>query len=48
VVMGLEESPVSVLWMNCVLIVVYGDKFADENFKIKHTRPGLLSMVLYP
>ncbi|TLD11945.1 hypothetical protein PspLS_11285 [Pyricularia sp. CBS 133598] len=23
---------------------VYGEKFADENFQIKHTRPGLLSM----
>jgi len=23
---------------------IYGDKFADENFKVKHTRPGLLSM----
>jgi cyclophilin family peptidyl-prolyl cis-trans isomerase len=23
---------------------IYGDKFEDENFKIKHTRPGLLSM----
>ena len=23
---------------------IYGMKFADENFKIKHTRPGLLSM----
>jgi len=23
---------------------VYGGKFPDENFKIKHTRPGLLSM----
>jgi len=23
---------------------IYGEKFADENFKIKHTRPGLLSM----
>lgn len=23
---------------------VYGDKFPDENFKLKHTRPGLLSM----
>lgn len=24
--------------------LVYGEKFADENFKLKHTRPGLLSM----
>jgi len=23
---------------------IYGTKFADENFKIKHTKPGLLSM----
>ncbi|KAI8372237.1 cyclophilin-like domain-containing protein [Choanephora cucurbitarum] len=23
---------------------IYGEKFADENFKIKHTVPGLLSM----
>eukprot|EP01132_Coremiostelium_polycephalum_P004734 gene4734-5909_t len=23
---------------------IYGKKFSDENFKIKHTRPGLLSM----
>ena len=23
---------------------IYGEKFADENFKIKHTEPGLLSM----
>ncbi|CAE6360906.1 unnamed protein product [Rhizoctonia solani] len=23
---------------------VYGEKFADENFKLKHTKPGLLSM----
>ena len=24
---------------------IYGEKFADENFKIKHTKGGLLSMV---
>ncbi|TFK35146.1 cyclophilin A [Crucibulum laeve] len=23
---------------------IYGEKFSDENFDIKHTRPGLLSM----
>ncbi|OBA20265.1 hypothetical protein METBIDRAFT_12309 [Metschnikowia bicuspidata var. bicuspidata NRRL YB-4993] len=23
---------------------IYGEKFADENFSIKHTKPGLLSM----
>lgn len=23
---------------------VYGEKFADENFKLKHTKKGLLSM----
>ena len=23
---------------------IYGAKFADENFKVKHTQPGLLSM----
>ena len=23
---------------------IYGEKFADENFQKKHTRPGLLSM----
>jgi cyclophilin family peptidyl-prolyl cis-trans isomerase len=25
-------------------IQVYGDKFPDENFKLKHTKKGLLSM----
>ena len=25
--------------------LVYGAKFPDENFKLKHTRAGLLSMV---
>ena len=23
---------------------IYGDKFEDENFKLKHTKKGLLSM----
>lgn len=23
---------------------IYGDKFEDENFKLKHTKEGLLSM----
>jgi peptidylprolyl isomerase len=25
-------------------VSIYGNKFADENFKINHTKPGLLSM----
>ncbi len=29
----------------CLLQSIYGEKFADENFKIKHTKGGLLSMV---
>lgn len=23
---------------------IYGDRFADENFKLKHTKKGMLSM----
>ena len=26
-------------------VSIYGNKFADENFKVKHTKGGLLSMV---
>lgn len=26
------------------LCAVYGEKFADENFKLKHSKKGLLSM----
>jgi cyclophilin family peptidyl-prolyl cis-trans isomerase len=27
-----------------LILLVYGDKFADENFKLKHNKVGLLSM----
>jgi cyclophilin family peptidyl-prolyl cis-trans isomerase len=27
-----------------LLQLVYGDRFPDENFKLKHTKKGLLSM----
>ena len=27
---------------------IYGDKFADENFKVKHTGPGKLIPSLFP
>jgi cyclophilin family peptidyl-prolyl cis-trans isomerase len=26
------------------MTTVYGEKFEDENFKLKHTKPGTLSM----
>jgi len=25
-------------------VSIYGNKFADENFNVRHTKPGLLSM----
>jgi len=28
----------------CLIVIVYGAKFPDENFKLKHTKTGLLSM----
>ena len=30
--------------MKADYLVVYGNKFADENFKLRHTKKGLLSM----
>lgn len=34
----------SVSWLANTLIAVYGEKFPDENFKLKHSKKGLLSM----
>ena len=46
--MALVESQVCIcgdVQLNWVLILtVYGNKFADENFKLKHSKTGLLSM----
>lgn len=42
------DDPIGLLGMvklTCALSpIVYGDKFADENFKLKHTKKGQLSM----
>lgn len=27
---------------------IYGEKFADENFKLKHTGPGLICILIFP
>lgn len=32
------------LLIDLIIYVFLGEKFADENFDIKHTRPGLLSV----
>ena len=31
-------------WMVLIAVVVYGEKFPDENFKLKHSKKGLMSM----
>lgn len=36
----LGDTPVA----NDDFAIVYGEKFPDENFKLKHTKPGMLSM----
>src|SRR5438270_7908577 len=36
--------PTSTLFPYTTLFRSYGTKFADENFKLKHTKKGLLSM----
>ena len=44
-VMGLAENRVYLSKSWELKHLVYGERFPDENFKLKHTRPGLLSMV---
>jgi len=29
------------------MMSIYGEKFPDENFEVKHSTPGLLSMVSF-